>query len=78
MPPPCRTHFASPGAAHTAPAHPQGGDVSLRTLGTEPQAGQGDRAWAGGWKVDGMGCAVHGSLADEVQRVLRASRVSCH
>lgn len=44
MPPPCRTHFASPGAAHTAPACPQGGDVPLRRLRTEPQAEQRDRA----------------------------------
>lgn len=78
MPPPCRTHFASPGGAHKAPACPQGGDVPLRRLGTEPQAEQGDRAWAGGWKVGGTGCAAHGSPADGVQRVLRGSRVSCH
>lgn len=49
MPPPCRTRFASPGAAHTAPACPQGGDVPLRDWGqshrqsreTEPGLGVG-------------------------------------
>lgn len=41
MPPPCRTYFASPGAAHTAPASLQGGNIPLRRLGTEPGLGLG-------------------------------------
>lgn len=48
-----------------------GWEHPLRRLGTEPQAEQGDQAWAGGWKVRGTGCAVHGSPADGVQRVQR-------
>lgn len=73
MPPPCKGHFASPGAAHRrASLSPGWGPC----LGTSPNRdwGQDRCSRAGrlrGWKEDGTGCAAHRAPAYGVHRVLK-------